>query len=103
LAVNNQQDIPPEILKAIPGTVGSLVALRWVAGPPLQRMAAVLGGVGGAYYGTPYLAGMMGTDHGLTGFLIGLFGMAIAAKVFEAITAFDLGSMLDRFLKKWGL
>jgi hypothetical protein len=98
-----QHDIPPELIKALPGTIGSIVALRWISGSPLQRITAVCGGAGGAYYGTPYLAASMGTDLGLTGFLIGLFGMAIAAKCFEVIQLISPQALLDKLLQRWGL
>jgi hypothetical protein len=98
-----QHDIPPELIKALPGTIGSIVALRWISGSPLQRITAVCGGAGGAYYGTPYLATSMGTDLGLTGFLIGLFGMAVAAKCFEVIQLISPQALLDKLLQRWGL
>lgn len=98
-----QQEIPAEVYKALPGALGSLVALRWIVGTPLQRITAVLGGSSGAYYGTPYMATVLGTDHGLTGFLLGLFAMAIAAKVFEGLMAMNLGERFDRLLTRLGL
>jgi hypothetical protein len=98
-----QHEIPPELIKALPGTIGSIVALRWISGSPLQRITAVCGGAGGAYYGTPYLGATMGTDLGLTGFLIGLFGMAIAAKCFEVIALINPQALLDKLLRRWGL
>jgi hypothetical protein len=98
-----QQDIPPEVVKAVPGALGSLVALRWIVGTPLQRMTAVLGGSSAAYYGTPYMGNVLGTDHGLTGFLLGLFAMAIAAKIFDMLAALSLSERVDRLLTRWGL
>ena len=98
-----QSEIPPELIKALPGTIGSLVALRWIVGTPLQRITAVCGGAGGAYYGTPYLAAAMGTDIGLTGLLVGLFGMASAAKAFEVIGLVNPAQILERLLRRWGL
>jgi hypothetical protein len=98
-----QNDIPPEIIKAVPGALGSIVALRWINGTPMQRIIAVGGGAAGAYYGTPHLSAMMGTDLGLTGFLIGLFGMAVAAKCFELIAMVSPAELLDKLLKRWGL
>ena len=37
------QDIPPEVIKAVPGALGSIVALRWIDGSPLQRLTAFIG------------------------------------------------------------
>lgn len=93
----------PEALRGLPGALGAIVALRWITGTPMQRMASFIGGVAASRYGADHAAAWMGTSAGLTGFLIGLFGMAVAAKVFEAIAAFDLGGTLSRLLRKWGL
>ncbi len=96
-------DVHPEIIKAVPGTLGAFVALRWIVGTPLQRITAIIGGSAASYYGTGYMAGQMGTDAGLTGFLIGLFGMAIAAKCFELLQLIDAGRILEKLLSRWGL
>lgn len=95
-----QSDIQDEIVRAVPGAIGALVALRWMGGTPWQVSASLLGGASGAYYGTPHAMVLMGTQPGLTGFLIGLFGMAIASRVFEALSKFDLGALLERVLGK---
>jgi hypothetical protein len=98
-----QHEIPPELIKALPGTIGSIMALRWISGSPLQRITAVCGGAGGAYYGAPYLGATMGADLSLAGFLIGLFGMAVAAKCFEVIALINPQALLDKLLRRWGL
>lgn len=97
-----QNDLPPELAKAMPGVIGAMVALRWIRGTAPQRLAAVLGGSAAAYYETPYMSSIMGTDAGLTGFLIGLFGMAVAAKTFEVLERLDPAALLERLLRKWG-
>jgi len=97
------KDLHPEIIKAVPGTIGAIVALRWIAGPPLQRIMALVGGIGASYYGSPWAAASAGVDPGLAGFMIGLFGMALASKVFEGIAVLNPGSMIERLLKRLGL
>ena len=94
---------PPEVVKAVPGVLGAVVALRWISGTPLQRIAAVLGGSGTSYYGGDYVADITGVHPGFAAWMIGLFGMAVAHKMFEAITAMNIGERLDRILAKWGL
>jgi hypothetical protein len=37
----------------------------------------------------------------LTGFLIGLFGMAVAAKCFEVLQLLDPTKVLDKLLSRW--
>lgn len=99
----SQSEFPPELTQAAPGILGSLVALRWIQGSPLQRVISFIGGCAASRYGTGYLSEAMGTDRDLTAFLLGLFGMAIAAKIFEALAAFDLIGRLDKLLARWGL
>lgn len=94
-------EVHPEIIKAVPGTLGAIVALRWIVGTPLQRITAIVGGSAASYYGTSHLASLMGTDAGLTGFLIGLFGMAVAAKCFEVLQLLDPAKVLDKLLSRW--
>lgn len=98
-----QDQLHPEIIKAIPGTVGAIVALRWISGPPLQRIFSLIGGIGASYYGSGYVAKMMGGDAGLAGFMIGLFGMAAASKVFDGLAALNPKEFIDRVLRKFGL
>lgn len=96
-------EIPPELAKGVPGAIGAVVALRWIAGSPLQRMASVIGGTASSYYGGQHVAAGLGVNQGLAGFLVGLFGMAVANKIFEALAALDIGQRLERLLTRWGL
>lgn len=96
-------DIPSEAHKAAPGIVGALVALQWVQGSPMQRLAAFVGGAGASFYGADALARWAQMSEGFAGFLVGLFGMAIAGKVFEAIKQLEVGAMTRRLLRKIGL
>lgn len=98
-----EHNIPPEIIKAVPGTLGAIVALRWISGTPLQRIAAVIGGSGTSYYGGDYVAGITGAHSGFVAWMLGLFGMAVAHKFFEAIAAMNFGARIDKILGKWGL
>ena len=56
-----------------------------------ERGSMALGGAVVSYYATSPAAAWVGMTNaeGLVGFLIGLFGMAIIAKVYEAIGALD--------------
>ena len=96
-------DVAGEAAKAAPGIVGALVALRWMPGTPFQRVSAFVGGSAASYYGTDHLVHALEFSPGLTGFLLGLFGMAIASRVFEAIDGLRLGKRLDKLLDRWGL
>ena len=80
------------------GVVGSLVSLRFIAGTWPERFTMALGGSALSLYSSTYVAERTGLPEGLSGFLLGLFGMAIAAKVWEAIQATQAADVLARFL-----
>ena len=103
MASGMNTDIPPEIIKAMPGAVGSVVALRWIAGTPLQRITAVVGGFAGSHYCTPFFVAWTGGDRDVINFTIGLFGMAIASKIYEAIDSIMPSDIVKRALKRIGL
>lgn len=80
--MQSPSDIPPELQKALPGAIGAFVAfLR--PGTIMQRIVAFVGGSAASFYGAGHVSSMLGTDQGFAGFLLGLFGMAVAAKVFD--------------------
>lgn len=83
--------IDPSLSKILAGVAGAFVSLRFVQGSALERGSMAVGGAVVSYYATSPAALWMGmqTAEGLVGFLIGLFGMAIIAKVYEAIGALD--------------
>lgn len=87
--------IDPSLSKIIAGVAGAFVSLRFVQGSALERASMALGGAVVSYYATSPAALWMGMQNaeGLVGFLIGLFGMAIIAKVYEAIHAVDAPRM----------
>jgi O-antigen ligase len=87
----------------LPGLIGAIVALRWVGGSPLQTAAALCGGTAASYYGGTAAAGWLGVSVALAGFVVGLFGMAISSRIFEAIAAIPIGRVIEAMLKKLGL
>lgn len=96
-------DVAGEAAKAAPGVVGALAALRWMPGTPLQRLSSFVGGSAASYYGSDHIARALELAPGFTGFLLGLFGMAVASKVFEAIDGLHLGRRIEKLLDRWGL
>jgi hypothetical protein len=97
-------DLHPEVAKAAPGAVGALVALRWMRGTTwLHTVSSFIGGCALSYYGTAHAVKWSGADPGLSGFVLGLFGMAVVAKVFEAMEQFKAAETLGKLLAKWGL
>ena len=89
--------------KVVASFVGALVSLRFLKDcSAAEKLLMVLGGSVLSYYSTPVTASWIGLSdvEGLAGFLVGLFGMAIAAKVYEAIQALDPSEIARRFLNR---
>lgn len=101
--------IDPTLAKLLPAILGSVISLRWVQGTWVERLLMVSGGAILSYYATPWAAAkvQMADAEGLVGFLIGLFGMAVIAPVYEAIKSADIkpavADLWDRALKRLGI
>ena len=80
---------PPEGIDAwfakLAGVVGAALSLRFVAGTWPERVTMAIGGAVVSYYAAPWVSNGLGIPEGLSGFLLGLFGMAVISKVWEAI------------------
>lgn len=89
--------------KLIAGVAGAIVSLRFVQGSALERVSMCVGGAALSYYATTPVAAWVGVPdaEGLVGFLIGLFGMAIMAKVYEGIQASSAGEIIEAIKRKW--
>lgn len=95
-------EIPPDLKEFTPGALGSLIALPFLKGSWWVRIAMVLGGAWLSFYGTKPAAsylGMLGAE-GLIGFLIGLFGMAVVAKLHELIASVEAAAV-GGLIKGW--
>jgi hypothetical protein len=79
------------VAKLLAGLAGSVVSLRFVQGTVAERIFMGIGGASLSYYATTPAAQWVGVKdaEGLVGFLIGLFGMAIMAKIYEVILVTD--------------
>jgi hypothetical protein len=78
-----------ELLSAFPGIAGSALALAFIR-RPLRMLAAIFfGGCLLSYYGGAWLAEVLhlGSHLSLAGFILGMCGMAIVAKLVETIEA----------------
>lgn len=87
--------IPPEAKDAAPGLLGALIAIPWTQGPLLMRASMFLGGASLSYFGSDPFAQIMGmtSGRGFAGFVLGLFGMNVAAKIYDAIAAVAAGDL----------
>lgn len=95
------------IAKLAAGIAGSVVSLRFVQGSVLERVFMGIGGAALSYYATTPVSIWAGVRdaEGLVGFLIGLFGMAVMAKVYEVIQLADAtkiaGDAWEAIKRKW--
>lgn len=94
-----QETIPIEVQKLLPGAIGSIGALLWINGTWPRRIAMVGLGSAASYYGSPHIAGMFGMGEGLAGFLVGLFGMSVVDSVFRTWQEMGLTSIMREFVR----
>lgn len=84
------------IVKLVSGIVGAFVSLKFVPGTWPERLFMVSAGAFLSYVATDPLASYLGMGkeaQGLVGFLVGLFGMAILSKLYEAFVSLDAKRM----------
>lgn len=94
----------PEITRGTPGVIGALSAMLWLKETIIRKISSVIAGSAASYYGTPFgLRLFESVDSNLVAFLIGLFGMAVAAKIFETVEQFPTKTIVERVLTKLGL
>ena len=93
-------NLPPDLGKHVAGPAGSLFALLWLKGSWPRKCAMFIGGWALSLYGSPGAAEWLGFSEGFTGFLLGLFGMAIVDKVFEVWVQMDFGTILKDWIRK---
>lgn len=99
--MNPWPELPPGISKVLPGVFGSAVAVFLIQDEsPSRRVGMFVSGAALSYFATPDLAARFGLSEGLTGFLSGLLGMAIAKGMFDAISKFGWADLMRDWLRK---
>ena len=96
----NFPDLPPDMGRHLAGPAGSLVALMWMEGTWPRKIAMFIAGWVFSFYGAEYLSEWLGFNQGFSGFLLGLFGMAVVDKLFTSWKEFQVGEILSQWLKK---
>lgn len=88
------------------GVAGAIVSMKFLQGTLLQRVFTAFAGALMSYYTTPHISERIGMPEGLTGFLIGLFGMAIASRGWEWVQTTPVAALwqilLDWLTRKSG-
>lgn len=94
--------IPDTLAKFGVGLAGAFVSLRFVQGSLWERFLMTIGGAFLSYTATTPTAKWLGMSdaEGMVGFLIGLLGMALMAKVYETIQTFAAPELSRALLEK---
>lgn len=90
-------DIQQWILR-LAGVAGALTSMRFVSGTYFERVLMVIGGAFFSFYATEWTAQWLELPPGLTGFLLGLFGMSVLSRVWEWMQSTTL---IQDFLDAW--
>jgi hypothetical protein len=92
------------VIAKLAGVAGAALSLNFIKGSWAERLTMAAGGAVISLYVTAWLSQKTGLPEGLTGFLLGMFGMAITAKAWEAIQATPVAEIwksgIDYFLRK---
>lgn len=95
-------DLPPDFGKLAAGPVGSAIALLWLPGTLVRRVAMFFAGCGMShYFAAPVAAWLPYLPIGTAGFLVGLLGVVVTQKLFDTWVKFDAGTILKTALYKW--
>lgn len=88
--------------KLIAGTLGSFTALYFFKNKAIAALVVMfIGGLALSYYATPSVVHLSGNviDPGLAGYLLGLFGMTVAASVFSAWASLNFSVLANDWLR----
>lgn len=82
------------------GVAGAAVSLKFIQGTWPERIVMALGGALLSLYASPWASGVSGLPEGLTGFLTGLLGMALLARVWEGVQVLDVAGIMKSWLER---
>ena len=78
-----------DLTKFLTATAGAVVSMAKWPGTLVERAVMGAAGVVVSYFASDAVSGWTGVPPGLCGFLLGLFGMSIVGKIWDAIAAID--------------
>lgn len=94
--------MPHDFLRdLLPGVFGSAGALFWLRGGWRRLLGMFVLGVVFAHYLGTWLAEWAGVSVAATGLIVGFFSMALADRIFHAITHFDFHDLANRVIDKF--
>lgn len=101
----NVQEFDALLTKAA-GVVGAMASLVFLKGPWSERIVMAVSGSVVSYYAAPWMAAKTSLPEGLSGFLLGLFGMALCAKAWETLHSLPIAeawtAILDGIRERLG-
>jgi len=93
------------IMAKLAGVAGALFSMQFLKGTFRERLTSALTGAAFAYYASDFVSAKIGLPTGLTGFLLGFFGMAVVSKAWEWFQTAPLGEWATQaggaFVDKW--
>lgn len=72
------------------GLAGSFVSMGFVKGTVPARIFMAISGALLSFYCSPFVSAQTGLPEGGTGFLLGLFGMAVVSKLWESVSTWQV-------------
>jgi hypothetical protein len=92
--------IPFEVWMAkLSGLAGAFISLNFIKGTWFERITMAVGGSIMSLYIAPYISTKLGLPEGVAGFLVGMLGMAVTAKVWELIQATPIAEIWAEVMK----
>lgn len=87
-------------LTKLAGVAGAAVSLKFIQGTWPERIIMAFGGALLSLYAAPWASTVTGMPEGLTGFLTGLLGMALLARLYEAVQVLPLADIIKSWLER---
>lgn len=88
------------LMAKLAGVAGALISMRFLQGTFWSRVTMALAGSVLSYYAAAYVSQKTGLPEGLSGFLMGFFGMAIVSKAWEWLQTAPLGQIATGWLTR---
>jgi len=82
------------------GLAGAVVSMHFLQGTWPARISMAVSGALFSYFAAPYLSLRTGLPEGLSGFLLGLFGMAIVSRVWDWWQALPVAALWQAILSR---
>lgn len=86
----NLPDLPPDFCEKIAGPLGSAISMLFMRETWVRRLLMALAACPLSWYGAPHLAQWLPIKEGFAGLLLGLFGMAVVAKLYAEWQDFQI-------------